>query len=100
MPCRTPQLLQCCVFFQNGKFEEGHGQEFLQARLGCGSLKDYRCKAKAELECIQENAEGFTVLISAHSMAFFPMPQRAVVDYTDEEEKAMIQAAKRLKYSF
>ena len=93
----TPTVLR---FFQNGKFEKGHGMEFLQARLAGGSFKDYRCKAKVELECIQENAEGFTVLITAHSMAFFPMPKRAVVDYTDEEEKAMIQAAKRLKYSF
>ena len=87
-------------FFQDGRFEKGHGHEFLQARLAGGSLKDYRCKAKAELECIQENDDSFTVLITAHSVMFVPMPKRVVVDYTDEEEKAVIQAAKRLKYSF
>lgn len=87
-------------FFQNGRFEKGHGYEFLQARLGGGNLKDYRCKAKAELECIQENDDGFTVLITAHSVIFVPMPKRTVVDYTEEEEKAVIRAAKRLKYRF
>lgn len=87
-------------FFHNGRFEKGHGQEFLQARLAGGSLKDYRCKAKAELECIQENDDGFTVLITAHSVMFVPVPKRSVVDYNDEEEKAAIQAAKRLKYRF
>ena len=87
-------------FFQNGKFEKGHGQEFLQARLAGGSLKDYRCKAKVELECIQENDDGITVLITAHSVMFVPTPKRTVVDYTEEEEAAVIQAAKRLKYTF
>ena len=87
-------------FFQGGCFEKGHGHEFLQARLAGGSLKDYRCKAKAEVECIQENDEGFTVLITAHSVLLVPMPKRAVVDYTDEEMNAVIHAAKRLKYSF
>jgi hypothetical protein len=87
-------------FFKNGCFEKGHGQEFLQTSLAGGSLKDFRCKAKAELECIQENEDGYTVLITAHSVIFAPIPKRTVVDYTDEEEKAMIQAAKRLKYRF
>jgi hypothetical protein len=87
-------------FFKNGRFEKGHGKEFLQTSLAGGNLKDFRCKAKAELECIQENDDGFTVLITAHSVMFVPVPKRNVVDYNDVEEKAAIQAAKRLKYRF
>jgi len=87
-------------FFKGDRFEKGHGMEFLQAHLAGGSLKDYRCKAKAELECIQEDGNSITVLITAHSLMFVPMPKRAVVEYTEEEEAAMIQAAKRLRYRF
>ena len=87
-------------FLQSGGFEKGHGQEFLQARLDGGSLKDFRCKAMAELECIQENDDGFTVLITAHSVMFVPLPKRAAVDYTKDDEAAVIQAAKRLRYRF
>ena len=87
-------------FLQSGGFEKGQGQEFLQARLDGGSLKDFRCKAMAELECIQENDDGFTVLITAHSVMFVPLPKRAAVDYTKDEEAAVIQAAKRLRYRF
>jgi hypothetical protein len=97
MNSETPTTLR---FFKKGSFEKGHGMEFLQTHLAGGSLKDYRCKAKAELECIQQNGDSITVLITAHSVMFVPMPKRTVVDYTEEEEKAVIQAAKRLKYRF
>jgi hypothetical protein len=76
-------------FLQSGGFVKGQGQEFLQARLDGGSLKDFRCKAMVELECIQENDDGFTVLITAHSVMFVPLPKRAAVDYTKDEEAAV-----------
>ena len=87
-------------FLQDGILKKGAGQAFLDECLGGAGLKDFYCKVKVELECIQETGDTISVLLTTHSVIFAPVPKRTVVDFTDEEEKAAIRAAKRLKYRF
>lgn len=87
-------------FVQDGALKRGSGQAFLDQCLNGACLKDFYCKAKVELECIQEVGDIINILLTTHSVIFAPMPKRSLVDFTDEEELAVIRAAKRLKYRF
>jgi len=87
-------------FVQGGVMKKGFGKAFLDQCLDGADLKDFYCKAKVELECIQETAEDFCINLTVHSIIFAPMPKRTIVDFTPDEEEAVIRAAKRLKYRF
>ncbi len=87
-------------FLQDDALKKGAGQAFLEQCLGGGCLKDFYCKAKVELECIQQGEDSISILLTTHSIIFAPVPQRTIVDFTAEEEVAVIRAAKRLKYRF
>ena len=85
-------------FLQDGALKKGAGQAFLEQCLGGGCLKNFLCKTKVELECIQQGEDSISVLLTTHAIIFAPMPKRSVVDFTADEEVAVIRAAKRLKY--
>ena len=87
-------------FLQDGTLKKGAGPAFLEQCLSGGCLKDFYCKAKVELECIQQADSTISILLTTHSVIFAPVPKRSVVDFTAEEEAAAIRAAKRLKYKF
>jgi hypothetical protein len=53
-----------------------------------------------ELECIQQANNSISILLTTHAIIFATMPKRSVVDFTADEEVAVIRAAKRLKYRF
>jgi len=87
-------------FLQGGQLNKGFGQAFLNECMDGTNLKDFYCKAKVELECIHETSDTISILLTVHSVIFAPVPKRSIVDFTDEEEAAVIRAAKRLKYRF
>lgn len=87
-------------FLQGGAFKKGAGQDFLNKCLEGSGLKDFCCKVKVELECVQQANDAISILLTVHSVIFVPVPKRSIVDYTVDEEEAVIRAAKRLKYRF
>ena len=87
-------------FLQGGQIKKGFGKAFLDQCLDGANLKDFYCKAKVEMECIHEAADTISILLTVHSVIFAPVPKRAIIDFTDDEEAAAIRAAKRLKYRF
>ena len=87
-------------FIQGNTIKKGFGKNFLDACLAGASLQDFHCKAKVELECIQETVDAISITLTVHSIVFAPVPKRIIVDLTAEEEEMMIRAAMRLKYRF
>jgi hypothetical protein len=87
-------------FLQGGQIKKGFGKAFLDQCLDGANLKDFYCKAKVEMECIHEAADNISILLTVHSVIFAPVPKRTIIDFTADEEAAVIRAAKRLKYKF
>ena len=94
------QSLTPLRFIQDGKIKKGFGKKFLDDCLAGSVLRDFQCKAKVELECVQETSDSISVTLTVHSVVFAPMPKRIIVDLTTDEEEMMIRASKRLKYRF
>jgi hypothetical protein len=90
-------------FIQGETLQKGSGKKFLDNCIGSEpytALKDFRCKAKVLLECMQETPEYITLTCTVLSCIFAPVPSRCIVDHTSEEEAAAIRAAKRFRYRF
>jgi hypothetical protein len=87
-------------FVKDGKMLEGAGKDFLDSCLAGRRLEDFICKPKVVLECVHETPDYITITITVLSVIFVPAARRALVSHTKEDDAAVIQAVKRLKYQF
>ena len=87
-------------FVQGCTLKKGFGQSFLDECLNGGSLADYNCRVKVELECIHDTPDDISINLRVHTVIFAPVPKCNLVDLTTEEEDVAIRSAKRFKYRF
>ena len=90
-------------FIWDNTYQKGSGKQFLDSIIGSEfytTLKNFRCKAKVLLECMQETPEYITLTCTVLSCIFVPAPTRRIVDHTPEEMAVAVRAAKRFRYRF
>ena len=86
----------------DGVLSKGTGLEFLKAQLGDSKLTDFECKARVELQFVEEDPESFRkfIAVKVHSIAFVRKVVTEVLDYSDQNLEFFARsAAKRLKKS-
>jgi hypothetical protein len=87
-------------FVTHDVIKKGTGRAFLDECRGNVPWKDWKCKAKVLLECVQQSEDYINVTVTVLSVIFAATPKRVIVDYTADEEAAALRSAKRFKYQF